>query len=133
MGSTVNWAWQRGGAPSAFSTDMPAFSILTSLPQMLALGPPPGDRESIPMPAGFLAPTPDPAAHLFPHPFFTCSLGFQSFFFFKMFWMWAIFNVFTEFVIILLLFFMFWFFGCKACGILVPLISDQTRIPCAGR
>ena len=73
-------------------------------------------------------PAPDPAVHLFPHPFFTCSLGFQSFFFFKIFWMWDIFKVFTEFVILL-----FWFFGCEACGILVPLTSDRTCTPCTGR
>ena len=134
MGSTVNRAWQGGGTPSAFSAEMPAFSILTSLPPLCWLwGRLLGTRSPFPC---LLASwhCPRSSSPSVPHPFFTCFLGFQSFFFFlKIFLMWAIFKVFTEFVIILLLFFMFWFFGCEACGILVPLTSDQTRTPCTGR
>ena len=126
MGSTVR---QGDGAPSAFSTEMPDFSILTSLPRMLALGPLPGDQESIPMPTGFLATRPRSSSPPVPTPLlYLLSRLSVFFFFFKIFWMWDIFKVFTEFVILL-----FWFFGCEVCGILVPLTSDRTHTPCTGR
>ena len=79
MGSTVR---QGDGAPSAFSTEMPDFSILTSLPRMLALGPLPGDQESIPMPTGFLATRPRSSSPPVPTPLLYLLSRLSVFFFF---------------------------------------------------